>query len=458
MNKDLNLLIDSVLGRANSLGSIYKEYGNYSLYEYVNLWQVKNNAFPNEFIFSLTDLINEYYPVECGEIIGQLKQVPLVSTIDHYGILNHPFFINANLVYSLRKELKYLINFPTAGVSLNNSSWPGSLIRFCPNHQARWSFFPDKAKHLPVLSAPAITPDNKILETLPEEIRQALQGNNSLKEYNYLKQASLLSTGLWHLIFPQASKVIYIPLEKLVNKLLVDVIIPNQSHPLHVLCFSLEGWQLLEKYFWEVKGAFGKNFGSFLFWGINAKGERVSLTRAKHNLVGENFQGELSPEKFLDLINTSSLYPTSLVCFIVLMYYNLTLLGGFNQVNWLTIIKGKLIELWHELGYLDLIQQLSDLPMENFAEGNLSFLSQGEIIYKPSAIDILLSQSNNLYNKYVALAKNMTVAESIQTLLPEIYKITVPKADRQKRLEQWSDLDIIQEIGLQKKIKVELDF
>jgi hypothetical protein len=458
MKKDLNLFIDEVLGKTNTLGTIYKEFGNYSLYDYVNFWSVNNGKLDSALIHTLSKVIKEYYPQDYQSIVETLLACPMVSTIDHYGILNHPFFINANLVYSLRRNVKYLICFPTAGVSLNNSSWPGSLMRFCPTQEARWSFFPEKFKHLPVLSAPAIFSDNKIYSILPESVKKIFREKNIFSFSTYLKQASSLSSHLWQTIFPKAPVMVYVPLEKLVNQILVEIILPNQGHPLNFLLFSEAGWQLLNKYFWEVKGAFGKNFGSFLFWGIGVTGERVALVQQQNWLIGQQLKFSLDENQLTTAIHSGQLYPTSLVCFIVLMHYGLTALGGFNQVNWLAVIKANLIRLWQELGKVDLANQVMNVITENFAEGNLSFLFYNQQIYKPSAIDILLKSSWDLYPQYVNLSKKFTVAESIATLLPEIYKITVPKAYRQKALEQWSDLDIIQEIGLQNKINAELDF
>ena len=458
MKQDINLLIEAVLKKPNALGKIYKQYGQLSLFNYVNSWPVNNNVLDSGFIQLLEEVFKEYCPTESHQVIQQIINLPLVSTIDHYGILNHPFFINSNLVFSLKANIKYLICLPTAGVSLNNSSWPGSLMRFSPKNKTRWSFFADKDKHLPVLSAPAIKAENKLIARLPKDISDIWKETKAFEEKTYLKQASLLSSNLWHSIFPDAPKVIYVPLETLINRMLTDLIIPNPAHPLHTLFFSLEGWQWLEQYFLEAKGFCGKNFGSFIFWAINTAGKRERLEKYQDALIGSQLKYELDLAQITHSLKSGTLYPTSLVCFMVLMYYGLTMIGGFNQVNWLTEIKERLMKLWTEVGEINLVKQLVNLPTENFAEGNLSFLFSHQAIYKPSAIDIVFYKDKALYKKYVALSKQLTVAESLQTLLPEIYKISVPKVQRSLRLEKITEDEIINEIGLTQKVRAGLDF
>jgi hypothetical protein len=453
MTTYLSQLVTLVLKQPNTLSQIYKQYGNLSLFDYVNFWSVNRGKVDSALTHTLSKVIKEYYPQDYQSIVESLLACPMVSTIDHYGILNHPFFINANLVYSLRRNVKYLICFPTAGVSLNNSSWPGSLMRFCPTQAVRWSFFPEKLKHLPVLSAPTIHSNNKIYASLPEPVKKLFKENQIFSASTYLKQASSLSSHLWRTIFPEAPLMVYVPLEKLINQILVEIILPSHSHPLNFLLFTRAGWNLLSKYFWEVKGAFGKNFGSFLFWGIGVTGERVALVQQQNWLIGQQLKFSLDENQLTTAIHSGQLYPTSLVCFIVLMHYGLTALGGFNQVNWLTEIKANLIQLWQAVGKVDLANQLMNVVTENFAEGNLSFLFYNKQVYKPSGIDILLKASQDLYPQYVKLSKKLTVAESIETLLPEIYKITVPQAQREPGLEKLTDADMIKALNLTEKLK-----
>jgi hypothetical protein len=62
------------------------------------------------------------------EVSTQLLKFPLVSTTDHHGPIDHPFFVNANIIsgipYAEKKDpdLRYLVVFSFASVSVNNAS------------------------------------------------------------------------------------------------------------------------------------------------------------------------------------------------------------------------------------------------------------------------------------------------------------------------------------------------
>jgi hypothetical protein len=152
----LNRLKAEVFAKQKTLAKIYKEFGEQSLFDYAQGWKVslvsKNTR---AFFDSAGSLLQKVYPESVvNEALIQTGQMPLVSTIDHHGILNHPFFVNSNLIFGQRRGLKYLLCLSTAGVSLNNSSWPGCLLLSRPDGQTeRLSFFPDRLKTRAVLTA-----------------------------------------------------------------------------------------------------------------------------------------------------------------------------------------------------------------------------------------------------------------------------------------------------------------
>lgn len=442
-----------VFSRQKTLAEIYKTYGHVSLSDYANEWQVGEFRLADVFVKALEAQVNKLYPDIAQKVVNQLQTLPLVSTIDHLGILNHPFFINSNLIFSLRKNIKYLICLPTAGVSLNNSSWPGCLIRHDEKgHMRRSSFFPDRLKNLPVFSAPAIALpfppyigggiEGGVLNT--DDLINNLFDDESIFNFpNFSEQACVLSVRFWQLIFPAAPKLIYVPLEDLVASLVVDVIGQDDSHILHKLIFTKAGWQLLDKYFHGLKGAFDGGYGTFLFWQVDEKGRRVRLPQPDM---------PIQPQSVCALLNQRKIYPGSLLCFLVLLYNRITCLGGFNQVNWLTEIKEKFVQLLKELGELDEAAGIAKVPTNNFAEGNFSFLYQTGQLIKPTGWDIFSLGNKQIYEKYQNLAQAITVAESIETLLPEIYKIITPAQKRSRELLILSDEAIAELAGLKDKV------
>ena len=123
----LEKLKAAVFDRQKVLAEIYKQKSKSSLFDYVNSWQVGNLKASADFIGAAKTLLEKLYPDIANDVVDQLENQPLVSTIDHHGVLNHPFFINSNLIFSLYGQ-EYLICLSTSGVSLNNSSWPASLL------------------------------------------------------------------------------------------------------------------------------------------------------------------------------------------------------------------------------------------------------------------------------------------------------------------------------------------
>src|SRR6266404_686120 len=324
-----------VFARQKHLAEIYQNFGDLSLFNYVDGWKIfAPGKQMDSLIDSIQRLLNPIYGSELAQdVAAQISQKPLVSTIDHHGLLNHPFFINSNLIYGLKKDLKYLVCLTTAGVSLNNSSWPGCLLLNGSNGQLkRYSFFPDRQKTQPVLVLPAVEPEatariskqihkDKNLgsdnsQKLESLILDIFSGDKIYHQPNFSSQACLLSSALWSKIFPSAPKIIYLPVEDLVSQVITTKIIPDSGHVLHRLFFSNTGWQLVEKYFAGSLGAFtGEHKGSFLFWGIDAKGRRLHLRRGQSSIKDQGSASfDLSPETIAQALTQGKLYPTTLVC------------------------------------------------------------------------------------------------------------------------------------------------
>lgn len=444
--QDLEQLKRAVFGRQTVLAEIYNKFGRLSLANYVNSWPIAPaNSNAEVFINELGLLLQGIYPESViSAVLAQLSNRPLVSTIDHHGLLNHPFFINSNLIFSQNGQTNYLICLTTSGISLNNSSWPGCLLLTASNGRLkRFSFFPDKQKTKAVFTTPPLTRRqlDKVLweirqdrvlnpeqKTKLENLVEQLFEGDVLAQTAFSSQASLLSTRLWSKIFPSAPQIIYLPVEKLIAKIICNKIVPNPSHVLHRLFFTAAGWQLAEKAFAGSMGAFSSGHkGSFLFWGVNQKGRRVHLHRDGGKIKDQaliNF--DLSAASIAQMLSDEKIYPTTLVCFLVLLYYGITCAGGFNQVNWLTDIKLKFLELLEEMGDGEAVQTIQSVPTENFAEGNLASLPNNS---RPTGLDLYLT-GRDYYQQYQDLARRLSLAESINSLLPDIYNIVVPMGER----------------------------
>jgi len=471
---NLDNLRDAVFAKQKSLAKIYSKSGRLSLSNYAASWPVgKSNERAGVFLSRLEESLKRFYPSGPIEpVMAQLKSAPLVSTIDHHGILNHPFFLNSNLIYSQRPKLEYLVCLSTASVSLNNSSWSGCLlITDRGGSLRRFSFFPDRIKTQAVLGAKALglkdvervklqitaadfLPANSKQKTL-EIIEEIFQSENFYKLESFSRQAAYASAALWAKVFPFAPKLLYLPLEEIVSSVIASEIAPDKQHILHKLFFTTDGWNIIERYFLGSLGAFGSGRkGSFLFWGVDGKGRRIHLARRGNKLIDGDFVTSADAGLISGLLGSGKIYPTSLVCFLVLLYYGVTCLGGFNQVNWLTDIKEKFVDILIELSEREWANFVLEMPTENFAEGSLAFgvNSEGQI-YKPSLLDLLLQKDPGLFNKYRQLASIITVGESIDIQLPEIYKVITPAEQRNSELLNVTENAILSTVGIAGKIK-----
>jgi hypothetical protein len=460
----IKLLKAKVFGKQEILANVYSRSAGENLFDYVSKWQTSPPGKESKILASRAqELLFKIYPQEQAKAASaQLAALPLVSTIDHHGILNHPFFINSNLIFSLKKDLKYLICLSTSGVSLNNSSWPGSLLLTgSDGGSKRLSFFKDKLKTQTVFSAPAMD-----LQTTEAVLNKVGGGDKAITELkklfkkvlanknlnNFSSQSSIISSMLWSNIFPSAPEVIYLPVEDLVSRIIIQEIAPDPKHALHKLFFTEPGWRQIEKYFTGQLGAFiSPAKGSFLFWAVDHNGRRLHLSREGAGIKGSGVNFSLSPEPISGALELRQIYPTSLVCFLVLLYYGITCVGGFNQVNWLTGIKEKFLELLEETGDVDTVNRLKSIPTQNFAEGNLAFLPSQNGLIKATGIDLYLS-GRDYYPAYKKLAKSLTVGESMESLLPEIYRVITPGPERDPNLLTLSDADIIKQNGMAEKI------
>ena len=143
------------------------------------------------------------------------------------------------------------------------------------------------------------------------------------------------------------------------------------------------------------------------------------------------------------------------MCFLVLLYYGLICLGGFNQVNWLTEIKQKFVSLLKAAGRHNAAEQILKTATDNFAETNLAFArnNSGEV-YQPTLLDLYLQNQPQIFNNYRQLADKLTLAQSIDTELPEIYKVITPAVERNPQLLELTIDKILRHNGLiQKALK-----
>jgi hypothetical protein len=421
MEKELNTIKTEVFKRRPVLQAINERFGKLYLNDYVlNGWQFLNQKPEEKFLQVFQNFVNKIYgPEIANKASVQLQFKPLLSTVDHHGIWNHPIFVNSTLLHSLNFTTDELvIVLGTESVSLNNSCWAGSLLYHNQDlFLERSSFFTDKEKMQTVYKTRGIEVKDveRVLQRQHIDFKDLFKKINFALPGSFSQQAVKISSEFWKMVFPSAPSLLYLPLESLVVEYLLTCF-QDLENIFSKIILSSDGRKFWKKYFGHEH--------TFMFWGLDEKGRRTVLTSLPENSL-----------ELIGLLRNKEIYPASPLCYCVLLYSGLACAGGFTQTTWLTSIKENFLSLLKNLAVnQSLISQISLVPTQNFAESSLAWLKMGSGFVEPSAVDLYLT-NKDYYPVYKNMAKKITLEESLNLAMPEIYNIVVPKAEHDSTID-----------------------
>lgn len=499
LTKKFNRLKELVLVKRPILAEILKKVGSKKLLDYANEY-VDVNLGPvipkrqDELLETVHELTNERFGKEVADSVAeQLKKYYFVSTADHLGPLTSPFFVNSNLLTASTvlahsdPVLKNIIVLGCANVSYNNSSFPrGMLFNSHSNNEFklnRLAFLPSRPDpHIVYSIGPynsesitrMVTALNAMLSR--KEIGKREHGiiHDLIKEIydqpeilackDYCEQAAKTNFVLWKKFF-QASRItlpnlIHLEKEWLVVKLINKYHLYQDTIINHVL-FDPKYEPYINTYFEGIYGSFSRaNMrGTYLFWAL-PKGHReyIQLWRKGSYLVSkdETYKVELNPETLRVAMESKELIPNILLKFMVIsFYYGLKCLGGFNQVNYLTLMKNNYIKMNADLGNYRSIEMCARAQTKELVDGlSIAFLgAPGKPFTLATGLDLILYGHKEGWNNLMHVMKSLSFEEAFSPLLPEIYKISYDKKDWEEDLLQITDKDISKLEGLDDKIK-----
>ncbi|MFH1236584.1 MAG: hypothetical protein V1685_06675, partial [Parcubacteria group bacterium] len=421
-------------------------------------------------------------------VAKQLKKFALVSTADHHGPIDHPFFVNANIISALPYrelndvDLRYLIVFSFASVSANNSSaYPRGILFHGDNggekELLRLPLLPDKIKMGVVYASRGYTRDdisNAIREIrkkrsrglLTNERTEAIStliethfGASDILGFSELApQITKINYRLWPLLFhphrslpwsPTASAVdanvpnlVYLEIETIVKELLMRKHLQSPESLIYRLLFSPEYRTRASTYFNNIPGAFSTDhdWGTFFFWGLNDKLHRKRLLLERDTLVNHDagLQVPFTPLAIEEALKTKRIFPSMLLCYLMVsQYYGIKCLGGFSQVNDLTMTKNAWQRLLRDVGEdseADAVEstQTKELGGDGIV---LSYLAEsGGGLAPATGIDMILENVDTRFDEYVSLSHKVTLEELMQPMLPEMYSVLYSAAQRDPRL------------------------
>ncbi len=486
-----------------------RKHGDMQLFEYAQDFMDVNDApvldpYKPEIIDTLCDLIGQRLgPDVATRARKQLKKFALVSTADHHSTIDHPFWVNANIISGLPflekpdPDVFSLVVLSFASVSLNNASGFARGILFHggmgnSSNLIRLPVLPDKEKMGIVYSSRAFTREDldRAQQSLHEKERageitpQRRAGiAGFLEDYYGAKdvldspdlstQITKINFRFWPKLFHPAKgeepgrrmlDLIYFEIETLVTELLLRRHL-TENTLINRLLFRDDYRKLVLECFDGIAGAFShkKGWGTYMFWAIDANHHRVRLELDGNRLVSKtqpDLSVDFTPDAIAQALKDRRIYPSMLLCYIMVsLYYGMKCLGGFCQVHDLTVTKeawGKMLRAVGESKEADALTPIQ--TKELGGDGMVLAYSRsasGTEMFPATGIDMYLSEKDTGVEKYLNRSKEVTMQEMMNPMLPEMYTVLFTADERDPELLKISPEAILRETGLQEKLAAE---
>ena len=500
----------AIWARRPILGDIMEKHGKKNLFDYSKDF-LDVNPSPlldarKEELISMTEelLIPRIGAKDARGVAEELRKLPLVSTTDHHGPIQHPFFLNANIISALpyseftAHPLDYLVVFSFASVSLNNASAFSRGVLFHggmngSGNLIRLPILPDKMKMGVVHATRSFTGDevNKAQDLLLQKqkagevtAKRAEGIHHILQEFfaspdvldapDFNAQLTKVTYNTWpqffspavgtNAIVPAMPKLVYLEIETLVNALLERYPLHNPASLLYRVLFDPVCVPLIQKYFNNLPGAFSEEseWGSYFFWGLDDKQHRVRLKREGNRICsfGGTISCDLTPEAISEALRTKKIYPGMFLCYLVVsLYYGMKCLGGFCQVNDLTLAKQAWMQFLEDLGEHEEAAAVIPVQTKELGGDGLVLVhlhTRKDELVPATGFDMLLDESDTTFPQFLELSKKVTLEEMMNPMLPEIYTVLYPSHERDPNLLSATPEKIYKATGLQEKLLSEL--
>lgn len=486
------------------LGEIMQKHGEKNLFEYtkdfldVNKTPILDTRKEELFVVVREMAVARFGEKVADELIEQLRRMPLVSTTDHHATIQHPFFLNANIITALPSSemadwIKYLVVFSFASTSLNNASAFAKGLIFHGDKKgsqslAKISIFSDKEKMAATYNTRPFTQVDldKALDQLKNKERagevssERAEGVRDIFKNYFMTedvlnapdactQLSKVSYKIWPQFFYPFQQgvpdLIYLEIETLVTEVLIRYHFNNPDSPIYQMLFNSEYAPLVLKHFNGIPGAFHfteeKKWGTYLFWALDEKNHRVHMHLDEDgNNIASDYRTcvfPMTPEGLTEGLRSKKMFPAMFLCYLVVsLYYGMKCLGGFSQVNDLTYTKDAWSNFLREIGRADEADAIAPIQTKELGGDGmvLAYLKtdSGDLV-PATGIDLLLEDADMPFSRYVDLAKAIRFKEIMAPMVPEIYKVLFTSEERKPEYLVHTPEQIMEFTGLQDKIK-----
>lgn len=504
----------AIWDRRPILGEIMKKKGGKILHTYARDFLDVNpapmlDARQDELVVVAEELLRARLGAEVARgAAEQLQKLPLVSTADHHGPIDHPFWVNANIISALpiveRQDalMRYLVVFSFASVSVNNASaYPRGILFHGGvkgvGKSLRLPILPDKVKMGVVYGMRPYTREElqkaeqqlavkvaagEVDEDRSREIVQLLEKYFAMPEVlaapDLASQISIINYHLWPKLFRPAAgqtdatngvripDLIYLEIETLVTQLILRRHLDDARSSLYEAMFGRGRDGLVHQLFNNLAGGFSleKDWGTYLFWALDDKNHRVQLKLDPDGKLlaspERTIVVPLTPAGIREALEKKQIFPSMLLAYLTIaLYYGMKCLGGFCQVHDLTVIKEAWAKFLESTGRAEEAQSLATVQTKELGGDGmvLSYVkTAGGGVDPATGIDLALGDVDSRYDNYLQFSKTISLAEMMYPMLPEMYSVLYSIHQRDPRLTTLTPAQIMQYIGLEKKVLSQL--
>ncbi len=371
---DLAELRNEVFRLRPLFGAFYHEWGEKTwpeYYRFVYESLTKRGITPKPTIIKAIqdELTHIFGDISLGKHTAQIiREKGWVSTVDHHGVLCHPYFYASNLALtdeSVCGSGKVHMTLTFGNISLGNDSFPRGFFFHDPNgKEVRVHFVSGEHRMLPVYCTRAMTKaqlmrerDRVLMEYLPKSARKRLasffdrilQTQEIWSTSEYGIQLSLINRILWQMLFGEdRGELLYVQIDAIVHRLLLEKYLCVDG-ALHEL-FGNPMWQdAYVRHFEGIQSAHGRDHGTELFWYIDQERgtrRRMMLREGFLQTLDGDVTIQVTRDAIGDALRSHTIMPcTALILIIVHAEELLTCGGGVSQPMYLN----EMLDAWNRV-------------------------------------------------------------------------------------------------------------
>lgn len=489
------------------MGEILDTHGNESLYKYSqDFLNVNPTPYLDKRKEELYTVVNDLLKVRLGETVAnnvceQLRYKPLISTADHHGVIDNPYWVNSNIIDTLPipesgdTKLKHSIVFSFASISVNNASaYPRGILFHggMPDKEEmiRLPFLPDRNKMSVVYNMRGYTKEDieKAKQQLTQKVKsQEVTAERAEKIKNIIEtfceteeilntptlveQITKINYRLWPHLFhgtngtSEASDfkvdLVYLEIETIVTELLLKRHLSDSSSLIYRLLFEEKFQKAGAEYFNNLAGSFSTdgNWGTHFFWAVDEKLYRVGLQFDGKNIfsVEQNISIPFTPEGITQALREKKIFPNMFLCYLMIaFYYGMKCTGGFSQVNDLTMLKIHWQKMLRELGENEEADAIEPVQTKDLNAGGVVLAyneTESGKLYASTGIDMILDPRDTRFEHFIEFSKRATLFELMVVMFPTTYSVLYSAPERNETLASLSPAEILKETGVETKLR-----